>query len=131
CATAHLLRRRSGTSGAPGGGSQALGYALHAEAVSRQGAVLRISTRALRAGFDLRSADRAVSHRRSLRRRRNPEPFSFASTSRRFAHANSMARIASPAGITMKAGPGRIIIATPTSSTVNPATAMATRLIHL
>lgn len=46
------------------------------------------------------------------------------------AHANSVARIARPAGITRNAGPGRTIKATPNNSTVPPITAMATRLIR-
>jgi len=41
----------------------------------------------------------------------------------RRAHGNSIAKIANPAGITMKAGPGSTIKAMPTASTVPPTTA--------
>ena len=40
----------------------------------------------------------------------------------RRAHAYSLAKIASPIGMTMKAGPGKTIIAMPISSTVTPMT---------
>ena len=47
--------------------------------------------------------------------------------SQRRAKANSIERIASPAGITMKAGPGSTIMATPTITTVVPITPIAMR----
>ena len=48
--------------------------------------------------------------------------------SQRLAHANSMARIPKPAGMTRKAGPGNTSNATPNVSTVVPATAIKIRL---
>ncbi len=48
----------------------------------------------------------------------------FIFSSQRPAHANSVARIANPAGITIKAGPGRTISTMPKSKTVPPITAM-------
>jgi alkylation response protein AidB-like acyl-CoA dehydrogenase len=47
------------------------------------------------------------------------------------AHANSMPRMARPAGITTKAGPGSTIMATPTSSTDPPTMQMTTRFATL
>ncbi len=47
----------------------------------------------------------------------------------RFAQANSVASTARPAGITMKAGPGRTIKAIPSKMTVPPMTATVMRLI--
>jgi len=51
--------------------------------------------------------------------------------SQRRAHANSIPRIASPAGITTKAGPGSTIMKTPISTTVPPMSAIAQRLAHV
>jgi len=50
--------------------------------------------------------------------------------SHRLAQTNSIARIASPAGITMKAGPGNTIMATPMASTVPPKATTATLFNH-
>jgi len=50
--------------------------------------------------------------------------FSAAFRSRVLAQANSVARIARPAGMRISAGPGSRIIAIPTSKTVAPITAM-------
>ena len=47
------------------------------------------------------------------------------------AQTNSVARIASPRGMTIKAGPGNTIMATPTSNTENPMTATTARLSNL
>jgi hypothetical protein len=52
-----------------------------------------------------------------------------AERSQRLAQANSNARIASPAGITTNAGPGKTINAIPRASTVPPTTATRTRLM--
>ena len=49
--------------------------------------------------------------------------------SQRRAKANSIERMASPAGITMKAGPGSTSMATPTSTTVPPITPTAMRRV--
>lgn len=49
--------------------------------------------------------------------------------SQRLAHANSIARMAKPAGIKRKAGPGSTIKARPASSTVPPMRATTKRLI--
>ena len=46
------------------------------------------------------------------------------------AQTNSVARIASPRGITISAGPGNTIIAMPISSTVKPAIAIKSFLIR-
>lgn len=51
-----------------------------------------------------------------------------AERNQRRAQANSIARIASPAGITMNAGPGSKIMAIPMASTVPPTTKIITRL---
>ena len=51
--------------------------------------------------------------------------------SHRCAHAYSVARIASPTGITTNAGPGRISKAIPISTTVAPITDTITRLTIL
>jgi len=58
---------------------------------------------------------------RAVRQRcNNPLPLPI----QRRAHTNSVAKIANPAGITTTAGPGRMIIATPISTTVPPMMAM-------
>ena len=62
------------------------------------------------------------------------ELFLFGSRPRAFrnhrrAQANSIARMASPAGITIKAGPGSTKNATPIASTVPPTTRIVMRLI--
>ena len=50
--------------------------------------------------------------------------------SRDLAQTNSVARMASPIGMTRTAGPGKAIIATPISSTVKPAIATKAFLIN-
>ena len=52
-----------------------------------------------------------------------------ADRNQRLAHANSIARMASPSGITMNAGPGSTISAMPMASTVPPTTITTTRLM--
>jgi len=49
--------------------------------------------------------------------------------SQRLAHANSIARMANPAGIMRKAGPGNTTNAMPTAKTVPPSVATMMRLI--
>src|SRR5438552_2707635 len=49
----------------------------------------------------------------------------------RLAQTNSVARIASPSGITTTAGPGRITIAIPITNTVKPITATTALLSRL
>ncbi len=116
---------------------QRWGAQLLTEALSRQGAVLRLAAGALCARADLRSADRAMTQWQGLttacecgsasaRRCRSRAPSRW--SSQRFAQANSSARMPRPAGITMKAGPGSTIIATPMHRTVNPTTAITIRL---
>ena len=56
---------------------------------------------------------------------------SFAFFSNRFAQTNSVARIASPTGMTMKAGPGRTIITIPIINTVKPIMAITNLLACL
>ena len=51
-----------------------------------------------------------------------------AERSHRLAQANSIARMANPAGITMNAGPGNTIIAIPRISTVPPSATIIMRL---
>ncbi len=61
-------------------------------------------------------------------------PFSAASrtiASQRRAQANSVARIASPNGITTNAGPGKTVSAIPNRSTVIPTIATTTRRAYL
>ena len=53
-----------------------------------------------------------------------------AERSHRLAQANSIARIASPAGMTMKAGPGSTTNAMPKASTVPPTTVTTMRLMR-
>src|SRR2546425_184352 len=71
---------------------------------------------------------------RARRRARRPQPderlkgdLLLALSSRRRAQANSVARMARPAGMTTKAGPGSTISARPTSSTITPITATPMR----
>ncbi len=60
-----------------------------------------------------------------------PRSFLLARSSQRLAQVNSIARMASPAGMTINAGPGKTSNANPTSNTPPPTTAMAIRLAFL